>query len=139
MKIVNDHYLNAMKASPCSPPTMWTPPSGIDSPRKNCRMSAEFADHGRFWSLMITLIVLDNTATLKCHPLNNGLCFLMMLPCSHQQPPTTEKRKQPYLLCIEHIFNRMKCGGELKLICIPIKVVLIFQKLELFSSKPWNW
>ena len=73
MKIIKDLYLNAMKASPCSPPTMWTPPSGIDSPRKNCRISAEFADHGRFWSLMITLIVLENKATPRCHPVSADL------------------------------------------------------------------
>ena len=43
----------AMKASPFSPPTICTPPSGIFRPEKNFLMSTEFADQGRFWSRMM--------------------------------------------------------------------------------------
>lgn len=50
-------YLKAIKASPISPPTMCTPPSGIDSPRKNARMSKAFADHGKFCNRIMTLIL----------------------------------------------------------------------------------
>lgn len=49
-------YLNAIKASPISPPTMWTPPSGIERPLKNWRISKAFADHGKFCKRIITLI-----------------------------------------------------------------------------------
>lgn len=45
-----------MNASPSSPPTMCTPPSGILRPRKNWRMSNALADHARFCSLIMTLI-----------------------------------------------------------------------------------
>lgn len=47
-----------MKASPSSPPTMCTPPSGIPSPLKNSRMSRALADHGRFCKRMMTLMML---------------------------------------------------------------------------------
>lgn len=46
-----------MKASPSSPPTMCTPPSGIPSPLKNSRMSRALADHGRFCKRMMTLMM----------------------------------------------------------------------------------
>lgn len=46
-----------MKASPFSPPTMWTPPSGIMSPLKKFRMSVAFADQGRFCSRIMTFIL----------------------------------------------------------------------------------
>lgn len=46
-----------MKASPSSPPTMCTPPSGILKPVKNCLISSAFAVHGRFCNLIITLII----------------------------------------------------------------------------------
>ena len=52
-----ESHLKAMKASPNSPPTMWTPPSGMLRPRKNWRMSSALADHARFCSLIMTLIV----------------------------------------------------------------------------------
>lgn len=45
-----------MNASPNSPPTMWTPPSGMLRPPKYCRISKAFADHGRFCNLIMTLI-----------------------------------------------------------------------------------
>lgn len=38
----------AMKASPLSPPTICTPPSGIERLRKKRRISCEFASQGRF-------------------------------------------------------------------------------------------
>lgn len=59
----DDSYLNAMKASPSSPPTMCTPPSGILSPLKNCRMSSALADHAKFCSLIMTLIFVGVSAT----------------------------------------------------------------------------
>lgn len=49
-------YLNAINASPNSPPTIWTPPSGILRPLKNWRMSNALADHAKFCSLIMTLI-----------------------------------------------------------------------------------
>lgn len=52
------NYLKAMKASPCSPPTMCTPPSGMARPWKYVRMSRALADHGRFCNLMITLMAM---------------------------------------------------------------------------------
>jgi hypothetical protein len=55
-RIGHDNYLNAMNASPNSPPTMCTPPSGILRPLKNWRISNALADHARFCSLIITLI-----------------------------------------------------------------------------------
>lgn len=58
-------YLNAMNASPSSPPTMWTPPSGIERPRKKFLMSRAFADQGRFWSRMMTLMAAVLTVTYK--------------------------------------------------------------------------
>lgn len=48
-----------MNASPSSPPTMCTPPSGIDRPAKNTRTSIELADHGKFCRRMIQLIISD--------------------------------------------------------------------------------
>lgn len=57
LNVISNNYLNAMNASPISPPTICTPPSGIESPRKNPRMSKELADHGRFCSRIITLIL----------------------------------------------------------------------------------
>lgn len=47
----------AMKASPRSPPTMWTPPSGMERPLKKVRMSTELADHDKFCSRMMTLML----------------------------------------------------------------------------------
>lgn len=56
-------YLKAIKASPCSPPTMWTPPSGMDRPRKKFRMSIALADHGRFCSRIMTLMLAADDAS----------------------------------------------------------------------------
>lgn len=50
-------YLKAMNASPFSPPMIWTPPSGIIRPLKKLRISAAFADQGRFCSRIITFIL----------------------------------------------------------------------------------
>lgn len=50
-------YLKAINASPSSPPTMCTPPSGMERPAKNILTSIEVADHGRFCSRIIQLIV----------------------------------------------------------------------------------
>lgn len=58
-------YLKAINASPLSPPTILTPPSGIDKLRKNWRMSDEFADHDKFCRRIITLIVPDSDAYYK--------------------------------------------------------------------------
>ena len=49
-------YLNAINASPSCPPTICTPPSGMDRPWKNWRMSAALADQGKFCSRIMTLI-----------------------------------------------------------------------------------
>lgn len=46
-----------MKASPCSPPTICTPPSGIVRPEKKCLMSMVPATMGRPCSLMTTAIM----------------------------------------------------------------------------------
>lgn len=51
-------YLNAMNASPFSPPTICTPPSGIAKPLKNVRISVALADHGKFCSRIITLMLM---------------------------------------------------------------------------------
>lgn len=53
-------YLKAMKASPSSPPTIWTPPSGMLSPPKYWRISNAFAAQGRFCNLIMTLISLTS-------------------------------------------------------------------------------
>lgn len=53
------NYLKAMKASPISPPIMWTPPSGIERPEKKFRMSRAFAVHGKFCNRIITLILIN--------------------------------------------------------------------------------
>lgn len=74
-------YLNAMKASPSSPPTMCTPPSGMERPRKKFLMSRAFADHGRFCSLMMTLIVVLHGAwTYKDE---NSLSIFDLHKCSN--------------------------------------------------------
>lgn len=56
-----------MKASPCSPPTMCTPPSGMVRPEKKCLMSMVPATMGRPCSLMTTAI-----PTAKQQPYNLG-------------------------------------------------------------------
>lgn len=56
-----------MKASPCSPPTMCTPPSGMVRPEKKCLMSMVPATMGRPCSLMTTAIL-----TAKQQPYNLG-------------------------------------------------------------------
>lgn len=56
-----------MKASPCSPPTMCTPPSGMVRPEKKCLMSMVPATMGRPCSLMTTAIT-----TAKQQPYNLG-------------------------------------------------------------------
>lgn len=56
-----------IKASPCSPPTMCTPPSGMVRPEKKCLMSMVPATMGRPCSLMTTAIL-----TAKQQPYNLG-------------------------------------------------------------------
>lgn len=63
-------YLNAMNASPNSPPTMWTPPSGMLRPLKNWRMSNALADHARFCSLIMTLIFDSSFDACICNRAN---------------------------------------------------------------------
>ena len=53
-------YLNAINASPRAPPTMCTPPSGMERPWKNWRISAALADHGKFCSRIMTLIFFNH-------------------------------------------------------------------------------
>lgn len=70
------NYLKAMNASPSSPPTIWTPPSGIESPAKNIRTSIAFADHGKFCRRMIQLIVVKECvlAAGNNNPKKRGVC-----------------------------------------------------------------
>ncbi|KAE9416174.1 hypothetical protein Angca_000906, partial [Angiostrongylus cantonensis] len=49
---------NPMNASPSSPPTMCTAPSGIRRPLKKARTSAAFADNGNNCKRIITDILL---------------------------------------------------------------------------------
>ena len=57
---------NAMKASPFSPPMMWTPPGGMPSPLKNWRISAALAVHGSPCSRMMTDMVLEREKNRPC-------------------------------------------------------------------------
>ncbi|ETN70240.1 hypothetical protein NECAME_14893 [Necator americanus] len=52
--LASSSVANPMNASPSSPPTMCTAPSGIRRPEKNARTSAAFADNGNNCKRIIT-------------------------------------------------------------------------------------
>lgn len=81
-----------MNASPSSPPTMCTPPSGIESPAKNIRTSMELADHGKFCSRIIQLMVMCSFSSTQLE-----IMFLRKLASAMEQEDKGIVQSQLYV------------------------------------------